>query len=86
MKPCRSIAACALFVERAQAIKPEFQVTEATVRSVAEICIRLDGLPLAIELAASRIRLLSPQALLARLSRRLDVHLTPARVVGATLP
>ncbi len=84
---CESLplyAACALFVERAQAIKPEFQVTEATVRSIAEICIRLDGLPLAIELAASRIRLLSPQALLARLSHRLDVLTggtrdTPAR-------
>ncbi|HZO71126.1 MAG TPA: LuxR C-terminal-related transcriptional regulator [Ktedonobacteraceae bacterium] len=72
-------AACALFVERAQAIRPEFQVTEATVRSVAEICIRLDGLPLAIELAAPRIRLLSPQALLARLSHRLDVLTGGAR-------
>jgi predicted ATPase/DNA-binding CsgD family transcriptional regulator len=77
-------AACALFVERAHAIKPEFQVTEATVRPIAEICIRLDGLPLAIELAAARTRLLSPQALLARLSHRLDVltggaHDVPAR-------
>lgn len=83
---CESLslyAACALFVERAQAIKPEFQVTEATARSIAEICIRLDGLPLAIELAASRIRLLSPQALLARLSRRLDVLTGGARDVPA---
>jgi predicted ATPase/DNA-binding CsgD family transcriptional regulator len=66
-------AACALFVERAQAITPQFQVTEATVRPIAEICTRLDGLPLAIELAAARTRLLPPQALLARLSHRLDV-------------
>src|SRR5258706_15669323 len=66
-------AACALFVERAQAIQPEFAVTEANARPIAEICIRLDGLPLAIELAAARSRLLSPQALLSRLSHRLDV-------------
>jgi predicted ATPase/DNA-binding CsgD family transcriptional regulator len=66
-------AALTLFVERAQAIKPDFQMTEANVRPIAEICIRLDGLPLAIELAAARIRLLSPQALQARLSHRLEV-------------
>ena len=66
-------SACALFVERVQAIQPTFQVTEATVRPVAEICLRLDGLPLAIELAAARTRLLSPQALLTRLEHRLDL-------------
>ena len=66
-------ASCALFVQRVQAIKPEFQVTESTLHTIAEICTRLDGLPLAIELAASRIRLLSPQALLARLEHRLEV-------------
>jgi predicted ATPase/DNA-binding CsgD family transcriptional regulator len=66
-------AACALFVERAQAMKLDFQVTEANARSIAEVCIRLDGLPLAIELAAARSRLLSPQALLSRLSHRLEV-------------
>jgi predicted ATPase len=48
-------------------------MTEANARAIAEVCIRLDGLPLALELAAARIRLLSPQALLARLERRLDV-------------
>jgi predicted ATPase/DNA-binding CsgD family transcriptional regulator len=66
-------AACTLFVHRARAIKSDFQVTEANARTIAEICLRLDGLPLAIELAAARIRLLSPQALLARLSQPLEV-------------
>jgi predicted ATPase/DNA-binding CsgD family transcriptional regulator len=66
-------AACALFVERVQAIQPAFQIAEATVRPIAEICLRLDGLPLAIELAAARTRLLSPQALLSRLTHRLDL-------------
>lgn len=60
-----------LFIERAQAVKPDFQVTNENAPAVAEICIRLDGLPLAIELAASRIKLFSPQALLERLENRL---------------
>jgi predicted ATPase/DNA-binding CsgD family transcriptional regulator len=66
-------AACALFAQRALAIRPTFQVTQASAPIIAEICIRLDGLPLAIELAAARTRLLSPQALLARLEHRLEV-------------
>jgi predicted ATPase/class 3 adenylate cyclase len=56
-----------LFIERAQAVKPDFQVTNENAPAVAEICVRLDGLPLAIELAASRLRLFPPQALLERL-------------------
>jgi predicted ATPase/transcriptional regulator with XRE-family HTH domain len=66
-------AAVALFLQHARAMQPGFQLTAANARAVAEICVRLDGLPLAIELAAARIRLLSPQALLGRLSQRLAI-------------
>jgi predicted ATPase len=62
-----------LFIERAQAVKPDFELTNETASAVAEICLRLDGLPLAIELATARISLFSPQALLERLGRRLKL-------------
>ena len=66
-------AAAALFVERARAAQPNFQVTDATTSLIADICTRLDGLPLAIELAASHMRILPPAALLERLERRLPL-------------
>jgi predicted ATPase len=65
--------AVALFIERARAVKPGFEVTNENAPAVAEICVRLDGLPLAIELAAARVRILTPQAMLARLGDRLGL-------------
>jgi predicted ATPase/class 3 adenylate cyclase len=70
-----------LFVERAQAATPDFELSDANGRAVAEICIRLDGLPLAIELAASRVRTLPPPALLRRLDQRLRLLIGGARDV-----
>src|SRR2546421_1113809 len=76
-------AAVALFIERTQAVKPDFQMTNANARAIAEICARLDGLPLAIELAAARSKLLPPEALLRRLQHRLQILTSGARDVPA---
>jgi predicted ATPase/DNA-binding XRE family transcriptional regulator len=72
VSPARS-PAVRLYLERAKAIAPDFELTDANVATVARICQRLDGLPLAIELAAARIKLFKPKALLERLDRRLQL-------------
>ena len=71
--------AITLFVERACAVAPDFSLTDANAPTVHQICARVDALPLAIELAAARIKLLTPEALLARLSHRMDVLTAGAR-------
>ena len=71
--------AVALFAERASAIRSGFQITSQNASAVAQIAARLDGLPLAIELAASRLKILSPEALLERLGQRLSVLTGGAR-------
>ncbi len=72
-------AAVALFVQRAQLTQPAFTLTDVNAAAIAEICRRLDGLPLAIELAAARSKLLSPSAILARLTSRLQLLTRGAR-------
>ncbi len=66
-------AAVELFIQRAKAARPGFAIDDDNAPAVAEICYRLDGLPLAIELAAARIKLFSPRAMLARLEKPLDL-------------
>jgi len=72
-----------LFVERAKAVRPDFRLTDNHAAAVAEICLRLDGLPLAIELATARINLFSPEALRDRLGHRLQLLRSGARDVPA---
>jgi predicted ATPase len=78
-----NLPAIALFVERAKAVKHEFALTKENAPAVAAICSRLDGLPLAIELAAARIKLLSPSAMLTRLESRLNLLTGGARDLPA---
>jgi len=67
------VASVKLFLQRAQAIRSDFHLTTDNAATIAEICLRLDGLPLALELAAARIKLFPPQALLTKLDHRLHV-------------
>jgi predicted ATPase len=76
-------AAVELFIQRAQAVKPDFNITNETAPAIAEICSRLDGLPLAIELAAARIKVLPPPVMLVRLENRLTILTGGARDLPA---
>lgn len=78
-----TLPSVALFVDRARAVRPDFQVTAANAETVAELCRRLEGMPLAIELAASRVNVMGATQLLAQLSRRLDFLVNRARGVAA---
>src|SRR5215208_1664094 len=77
--------AIALFLQRAHGVAPDFTLTEDNAPVIAELCVRLDGLPLAIELAAARIKVLSPQALLEKLDNRLAILSTERRDVPERL-
>jgi predicted ATPase/Tfp pilus assembly protein PilF len=79
LKTLSQYEAVRLFIERAKSAKADFEVNDENAPTVAEICVRLDGLPLAIELAAARIKMLPPKAMLKRLSSRLKLLTGGAR-------
>src|SRR5581483_4110688 len=76
------LEAIRLFVQRARQTRADFELSHVNAEAVAELCVRLDGLPLALELADARVRLLSPRAIVDRLGRRLDL----LRAGAAELP
>ncbi|MDQ2915058.1 MAG: adenylate/guanylate cyclase domain-containing protein [Chloroflexota bacterium] len=78
-KPHRRSPAVELFIERARDVRPDLEVSSEVTTAIESICDRLDGLPLAIELAAARVRVLAPDELLARLERRLPLLIGGAR-------
>jgi predicted ATPase/DNA-binding CsgD family transcriptional regulator len=67
------VAAVSLFLQRVRTVRPDFELTNSNALAIAQICVCLDGLPLALELAAARMKLFSPQGLLTRLDRRLSL-------------
>ena len=79
VEPVEEEPAIELFLQRARAVEPDLDLTPANLSAIAEICRRLDGLPLAIELAAARVATLSPEALLRRLEYRLPLLTRGAR-------
>jgi predicted ATPase len=76
-------ASVQLFVDRAQAVRPDFQVTASNAAALADLCCRLEGIPLALELAAARVGVLTPAQILARLSQRFDLLARRGREPGA---
>src|SRR5207253_961907 len=78
-----SIPSVQLFVDRAQAVRPDFQVTNANASAVAELCNRLEGIPLALELAAARSQVLTPAQILTHLEHRLDLLVSRRRDAAA---
>ena len=83
METVSQYAALTLFAERARAVRSDFALNAENIEAVAMICTQLDGLPLAIELIAARIRLMSPQALLERLSGQFTLYADGMRAVSA---
>ncbi|MEM6900190.1 MAG: tetratricopeptide repeat protein [Pseudomonadota bacterium] len=79
LEAIKNAPAVQLFAERARAILADFEITDRNARAVADICARLDGLPLAIELAAARVRLMDPPTMLSRLERALPFLVSGAR-------
>jgi tetratricopeptide (TPR) repeat protein len=83
MKGISQFAALTLFAERARAVRPDFVLNVSNIEAIVNICAQLDGLPLAIELIAARIRLMSPQSLLAHLNAQFMLYADGMRAVSA---